>query len=246
MSSPELGIERPINPDAQYFLDLAQISDPVFFAFQKAEVDSLLIYLESLPPTKHIPSEVVAYACRLSVVTRTPFVLIEQHETARRKATMYFFSRQEAFSIHVEPLRTVTLRFRNRRVPTHALLTGIGNFEIDDQTKQELEPSLQELLHTNDKVMRRVTVNSPKLNPSKFGTEAGIVSPFVRLGEIKDNPIACLLYYYSPKYKGFVEIATSFNNRIVISQAVFWQTLRWWNAEHLGIPSKQVFRTRVL
>ena len=241
MPSLELGIARPISPETQYFLDLAEIFDPASFAPQKSGLYALITHLESLSPTKHIPSEVVAYACGLSIVTNTPFALF-QHESTRSIAEkVNILSRQEGLPLLVEPLKTITLGLRNQGVSRHVLLTGLGDFRIDDQTKQDLLPPLQKILHTDKNVVREVTINPREINPLQLGTEAGIVSPFVRLG--KNSPITCLLYYYPSWYKDFVAIAVSLRHTMVISQALFWNTLCWWNMDNLGIPSKQVFRT---
>jgi len=235
------------NPTSREILGQAASADPVRFSQRASELYFLVAQLDSLPPTKHVPSEVVAYATGLSIVTGVPFALV-QHGISRsvgEKATILAgqhdsIAGQLGQEAPVEPLKTVTLRVGHQEVPAYFIVSGIGNFRVDDQTKQDLLPPIQKLLGTDTNVMRTITVNPPELDPRYLGAEAGIVGPFIEtFGRF---PVRGLFYYVPSDYEGFVAVAVSFTDTLIVQKSVLSLTINHWQENHLGIPFELVSR----
>lgn len=249
VSISELGIPHPISPNAQHFLDLASLADPTRSSLQEPTVHSCVTRLDSLHSTEHIPSEVVAYAFELSLVINAPYGIIEHKPSlsTREKTAIlekHFVAERFRQEAPLEPLKTVTLQVSHHGEPVYFLVCGIGDFHIDHQAKQDLAVPIKKFLNTDANVVRKTTINPPELDPRDFGTQVGVVSPFVRVPRYR--PMKGLLYYVPSNYEGFVAVAASFTDTFIVKRAVLSLTINWWQEEgYLGVPFQTVRRGNV-
>lgn len=236
---------------AEHFLGLAEVWNPGYFTQKRDALHSLIKRIEMLPPTEHLPTEVVTFACGLSIVWQLPFALIGHEENYLiREKTNILLQERDAITaqlgtdeILVLPLKTVTLRVEHKGTPRYFLLTRIGDFPLDLQTKRALTPAIKQLLNTETNVMNKEV----KINPSEFdpvqslGINRGIVSPFVK----GVNPTISGLLYYQDEIRGFVAIAVSPRETLIIEGSVFISTLNWWQESRLAptIPFRRVVKS---
>lgn len=238
----------PISPE--HFLELARVWNPSYFNQKGDSLYSLVERIETLPPTEHLPTEVVTFACGLSIGWQLPFALIEHEKnySIQEKTAILLRERDTILAqlgtdgIPVLPLKTVTLGVEHEGSPKYFLFTRIGDFPLDGQTKRDIMPVIKQLLNTETNVMNRgVKINPPEFDPVKsLGINRGIVSPFVMTASLTtgekeptvDGYLSGLLYYQD-KIEGFVAIAVSPRETIIIKRSIFMFTLNWWQESHL-------------
>lgn len=237
---------------AEHFLELAEAWNPSYFIQKRDALYSLVKRIETLPPTEHLPTEVVTFACGLSIGWQLPFALIEHEENySIQKKTNILLREKDAISTQLEtdeipvlPLKTVTLRVVHKKNPRYFLLTRIGDFPLDGQTKRDLTPVIKQLLNTEKNVMNKgVKINPPEFDPFRsLGIGRGLVNPFVMTASLttseKELGVArhlSGLLYYQDKIEGFVAIAVSPRETLIIERSIFMFTLSWWQESRLVV-----------
>lgn len=246
---------------AEHFLGLAEGWNPRYFAQKRDALYSLIKRIEMLPPTEYLPTEVVTFACGLSIGWQLPFALTEHEGSYSVQEKINILSREkEAISaqlgpgeIPVLPLKTVTLRVGHEKTPRYFLLTRTGNFPLDLQTKRDLTPVINQLVNAKANAMKKgVKINPPEFDPvQSLGISRGIVSPFVRRAsstsekELGGAKRLSGLLYYQDEIKGFVAIAVSPWETLIIERSVFMSTLNWWQESRLAptIPFRTVVKS---
>lgn len=149
------------------------------------------------------------------------------------------------WGISVLPLKTITLGFRHEGARSYVLFARVGDYPLDEDARSDLTPVLQRLLQTERDPLKRFDVNPQEFNPeSKLGIEKGLVSPFVH-AHLTDIPPRGLLYYRDDSLDGFVAVAVSPYDTLVIDKTVFHLTLLWWQGDFLGVPFRPVVKQMI-
>lgn len=220
---------------------------------QRSQVYALIDCLDGLAQTKHIPSEVVGFACGLSAMSHRPIALIthEPSFSTQEKSDILMVHQEDITTqlgvreVSVLPLKTITLRFEHEGAASYILFTRTGDHLLDWVTKSDITPVLKRLLQTERNPLRRgLAINPLEIDPVlMFGIEPGLVSPFVR-ANLTSVPKG-LLYYWEnadDSFDDFVAIAVSPTDTLVVHKTVFHRTLDWWQGNFLGVPYRTVVK----
>lgn len=212
--------------------------------------DALVKRLDGLAPAMHIPSEVVGLACDLSVLVRRPLALINHgpNYSLQEKGSILVEYQEDIAEqlgvgkVSVLPLKTLTLQFKHEGV-SYILLTRVGDHRLDPSAENDLKPVLKELLQIKrNPLARNFTINPfSDFDPKKrLGIEPGLVSPFVRPGLTDD--LKGLLYYRDDSFDGFVAMAVSPGDTLVVHKTVFDLMVGRWQENFPGIPFRAVLK----
>lgn len=217
---------------------------------QQKQTYALLERLDGFDPTTHIPPEVVGFAYGFSAMDHRPLALIE-HEpsfSAQEKSVILMEHQEDiwkqlgVWGVSVLPLKTITLGFRHEGARKYVLFARVGDYPLDGDTRGDLTPVLQRLLQTERDPLKRFDVNPQEFDPElKLGIERGLVSPFMS-ANLTDTPPIGLLYYRNDSLDGFVAVAVSPYDTLVVDKTVFHLTLQWWQGDFLGVPFRPVIK----
>ncbi len=230
-----------------HFLEQAENANPFVFKQREAEILGLTGRLDRLSYAESLPSEVVSYACGLSVATKTPFAILHHgiSYSAAEKAAILEANRGEIAqqlesNEPVLPLKTLTLGVRHHDDGlSYFLVSGVGDFSIDGSAKRAILPPLQQILDTNTNILSKgVVINPPEFDPIYLGVKHGLVSPFLR----SDTGLSGFVHYDNRDMHGFVAVAASFNDTVVVRKFVLELVMMWWHAHSLRKPFKHAQR----
>ena len=161
-------------------------------------------------------------------------VAILEHElssSAAQKAGILLRERQSlACQLNTEqmpePLKTVTLGFKTEGIYAAVLVTGVGDFEINQQIKRKIAGPFQ----LSNSVADRAVINPEGIDPASLvGLIPGVVGPFVN-GKFDNSRLWAVVFLNKhPAADKFVAVAVSPWETMVVDQAVFRVSLNWWD-----------------
>lgn len=207
---------------------------------------AFIAYVDALPKGTHISARVVAFAAGWSAINNAPIARIT-HEpifSVREKSEILAAQRQEIATqleqenAWVHPLKTTTLRIDHQQIPRYFLFTCVGDTLLDAKTKLRIAPAVNSLLHTNQNLMKRVTINPHEFDTEwSLGLKPGVISPFVTT---HPSDLSGVVYDRDDNDAEYVAIAVSPRDTLIIERNVFSLTLLWWAENFLGVPLKAV------
>lgn len=134
-----------------------------------------------------------------------------------------------------DPIKTVTLGFKQQGTDSLVLLTGEGDFTVSSKIKKEVAVRLGLPKAAAD----RVVINPHTTDPVLFlRLIPGIVGPFIRNDLANSYLLKGVFYLQKPlevvDSKEFVAVAVSPWETMIIKKGFFRVSLNWWHERNGG------------
>lgn len=249
MPTIETAVDPQVDPQAVKYLLNAGYPFPVDPDYYEKVlyIYRLLERLEKLSPVEHIPTKAVALICGLSAILDRRFAFVEHRPTHKLTEKSAIFSEKMGEITRqlgidkpeIESLKTITLKVKHHGTSYYFLVSGIGDFHIDPSVKTNLAPAVQQILGAESNILNKgVSINPQEFHPNlELGLLPGIVSPFADLTRFGGGlGLRGLLYDSRMGIEGYVAVAVSATDTLIIDSSVFPTALNMWRGFYLNIP----------
>lgn len=209
------------------------------------KLHELITAVDGMPSHSHIPTEAIVYLCGLPIIFEEPFAIFhhEENRTIAEKADILsknkkFIDSQLLADAQVVPLKTITLRVKGE---AYLLLTTEGNLPFDKFVRNDLSKPAGLMVGSESKPFNSsYSINPPDFDPRQYlGLQAGIVSPFAH----RNSGLLGILYYKDHSNDGYVAIAASLTDTVVVRAHMASLGMNWWVNRRLNVPFRKVAKS---
>lgn len=207
---------------------------------------NLLISRTMQLPRAHMPIDAVALTYEMCVRSVPPLLYaIITHKHSYSVAEKAEILRQKRKEITAKlgsdesptPIKTLTVEIEDSGVTRHFLLSGVGDFRINNQAKARLA----EELGVSKSVMGRMKINPEEFDTTLFiGLLPGVVGPFVQ-PHLLGNLVNVIYLKNAGESSGFVALAVSPIDTFIVERPTFELLLdSWYGYNQNGIPFRTI------
>lgn len=188
--------------------------------------------------TPRLPDVFIDYVVGLSEIARTPTVWLAHPPIRTVSETMATIKGQReqlergGIDQLPQPLKTITLGVKEHGLPIYYLVSGIGDFYVDEGLKQIIGDEIG----VSGKAMKRAVINPSNISPEVLvGLPPCIVAPLVHPG-CSTSFFPGIVLVRRGQDPGYTTIAASAELTLVTATPVAVLAINWWHQQNSNGP----------